>query len=139
MAAPSESSAGRRMSLCKHFRRVRAVLADMDLGEANARAEALLGQPVADPSEDVLGERLAADVRKDDELYQTNLFHCSHLGEQRIVRSDECLVIEGFLQPPSNRFQAAEVHDPASSIEVVGFELQVYSERVPVKEPAVRG
>jgi hypothetical protein len=51
------------MSLCQHFRRVGAVFANMHLGQADAWAEALLGQPIADPSEDVLSERLAAHTR----------------------------------------------------------------------------
>ncbi len=87
----------------------------------------------------MLGERLAAHARKNDKLDQTELVHCSHLGEQRIVRSYQRLVIEGLLQPPPNRFQAAEVHDPATGVEIVGFELQVHGERVAMEEPAVRG
>jgi hypothetical protein len=42
-----------------------------------------------------------------------------------------------LLQPPPDRFQAAEVHDPAASVEVIGLKLQVHGERVAVEKPAV--
>ncbi|ABY28507.1 hypothetical protein Mext_0079 [Methylorubrum extorquens PA1] len=86
----------------------------------------------------MLGECLTADVRENDELHQAELVHCLHLRQQRITRSHQRLVIKGLLQPPPDRFQAAEVHHPAPRVERVGFELQVHSERVAVKEPAVR-
>ena len=127
------------MPLSQHLRCVCSMFADMNLNEVDSRAEALLGEPTADPSEDVLGKRLTAHVRENDELDQADLVHRSHLRQHRIVRSDQRLVIEGLLQPAPHRLEAAEVHDPTACVEIIGFELQVHSERVAMEEPAVRG
>lgn len=114
------------------------MLADMNLSEADTWAEVLLGEPTPDPAVDVLGECLAADVRENDELDQADLVHRPHLGQQRIVRSYQRLVIEGLLQPLPHWLEAAEVHDPTASIEVISLKLQVHGESVAVEKSAVR-
>jgi hypothetical protein len=78
-------------------------------------------------------------TRENDELEQAELAQRSHLGQHRVVLDYQFLVIEGLLQPAPHRLKTAGIHDPTTSVEAVGFELQMHCERVAVKEPAVGG
>jgi hypothetical protein len=109
----------------------------MHLGEADARADPLLGQPIADPTEDVFSKRLAAYVRENNELEQPAVTHGLHLHEQGIICRYQRLVIEGLLKPLLDWLEAAEIHDPVPSIKLVSFELQMHGECVAMEEPAV--
>ncbi len=81
------------------------MLADMNLNELDARAEAWSASQPLTQAKNMVRERLAAHARKNDKLNQTEVVHCSHLGEQRIVRSHQRLVIEGLLEPPPYGFR----------------------------------